>query len=82
MNTVGIDDLKRRLSDLIRQVEAGARVVITRHNKPVVELTAAEGMGVHEGRRFGTGRLKPALKTGSGGAYLKVLEEDRNGRRE
>ena len=79
MKTVGIDELKRRLSELIRQVESGDTVVVTRHNRAVVRLTAAENLPVHQGRRFGTGRLEPAVKSGSGGAYLKVLEEDRRG---
>jgi prevent-host-death family protein len=31
-------DAKNRLTELIRAVEAGEEVVITRHGKPVVEL--------------------------------------------
>lgn len=82
MSTVGIDELRRRLSELIRQAEGGARVVVTRHNRPVVQLTAADTLRVHQGSRFGTGKLGPAVRKGSQGAYLRVLEEDRRGGRE
>jgi len=33
-----IHEAKTKLTELIRQVEAGARVVITRHGKPVAEI--------------------------------------------
>jgi prevent-host-death family protein len=33
-----IHEAKTKLTELIRQVEAGVRVVITRHGKPVAEL--------------------------------------------
>lgn len=36
---VSIAEAKNRLSELIRAVEGGDRVVITRHGKPVARLT-------------------------------------------
>lgn len=38
---VSIADAKNRLPELIRAVEAGGSVVITRHGKPVAQLTPA-----------------------------------------
>jgi prevent-host-death family protein len=38
---VSIAEAKNRLPELIRAVEAGAVVVITRHGKPVAQLTPA-----------------------------------------
>jgi prevent-host-death family protein len=38
---VSIAEAKNRLPELIRAVEGGAAVVITRHGKPVAQLTPA-----------------------------------------
>ena len=59
---VSIADAKNRLSQLVRAVEGGEQVVITRHGKPVAELTPAP-----PGRRvvrFGTMRGRIELKPG------------------
>ena len=82
METVGIDDLKKRLSELIRKVEEGARIVVTRHNRPVAELTGTDLSGLHRGARFGQGSIEPALKEGPGSIYLQILQEDRRGKTE
>ena len=39
--TVGVHEAKTRLSDLLRRVEAGETVVITRRGEPVAELRPA-----------------------------------------
>ena len=39
--TVGVHEAKTQLSDLLRRVEAGETVVITRRGVPVAELRAA-----------------------------------------
>ncbi len=39
--TVGVHEAKTQLSDLLRRVEAGETVVITRRGMPVAELRAA-----------------------------------------
>jgi prevent-host-death family protein len=41
MVTVGLAEAKAHLSDLIDRVEAGEEVVITRHGRPVAQLSAA-----------------------------------------
>ncbi len=38
---VSVVEAKNRLSELIRAVEDGEKVVITRHGKPVAQLAAA-----------------------------------------
>jgi len=38
---VSIAEAKNRLPELIRAVEGGERIVITRHGKPVAQLTPA-----------------------------------------
>lgn len=81
MHTVGIDELKRRLSELVRLVERGDEVVVTRHNRPVVQMTQVQTVHLHQGDRFGKAELEPALQKSSQGAYLDVLKEDRQGGR-
>lgn len=51
---VGVGEARTKLSDLLRRVEAGERVVITRHGEPVAELRAAPiAEPKPETRRFG-----------------------------
>lgn len=38
MDTVGIFEAKTHLSDLLKRVEAGARITITRHGTPIAQL--------------------------------------------
>ena len=38
---VGIRDLKARLSECVRQVKAGATIVVTEHGRPVARLVPA-----------------------------------------
>lgn len=80
MKKVSIQALKANLSAVIAEVESGTPVVITRHNTPVAQLNAARGLEVHRGARAGRDRLRPALKKGTGGRYLRVLLEDRGNR--
>ncbi|QPC86886.1 type II toxin-antitoxin system prevent-host-death family antitoxin [Mesorhizobium sp. NBSH29] len=37
--TISIADAKARFADLVRRAEAGERIVLTRHGRPVAELT-------------------------------------------
>jgi prevent-host-death family protein len=69
MVTVGAYEAKTRLPELIRMVEAGERVTITRHGRPVALLTAPTGRSdttaaeaVAALSEFGSGRrLGPSL---------------------
>jgi len=80
MKMIPIQQLKRRLSEFLAQARSGARLVITRHKKPVALLTSAELESVRVGSRFGRGKLRPALdRAATGGKYLAVLADDRRG---
>ena len=59
---VSVAEAKKHLSELLRSVEDGEQVVITRNGKPVAQLIAAP----REGRvvKFGTMRGKIHLKPG------------------
>jgi prevent-host-death family protein len=41
--SVGAYEAKTRLSDLLDRVEAGARITITRHGRPVAQLAPVPG---------------------------------------
>ena len=77
---MSIQALKSRLSAAVAEAESGGTVEITRHNRPVAVLIRAGSQHVHRGARVGTGRITPALKRGSKGRYLTLLQEDRAGR--
>ncbi|MEO8679142.1 MAG: type II toxin-antitoxin system prevent-host-death family antitoxin [Vicinamibacterales bacterium] len=80
MKRISIQDLKAQLSAAVAEAQSGRTIVVTRHNEPVAHLGPAHPHHVHVGRRPGAGRLKPALKRGTKGRYLKVLAEDRSDR--
>jgi len=80
MKRVSIKDLKSGLSAAIATATEGGVVMITRHNKPVAQLIAPGSPAVRRGHLVGRGALKPALKRGTGGRYLRVLLDDRGGR--
>ena len=79
MVTVGAYEAKTRLPELIRLVEAGERVTITRHGQPVALLTAPPGLpdktiaeAVEALAAFGAGRrLGPSL------SVLDLIQEGR-----
>lgn len=78
MNRMSIQDLKAGLSAAVAETQAGATILITRHNEPVAQLSPVRPAHVHRGPRAGTGaRLEPALRRGTKGRYLDVLLEDR-----
>jgi antitoxin (DNA-binding transcriptional repressor) of toxin-antitoxin stability system len=74
--------LKQELASIIAETEAGADVLITRHNKPVARLTRPGTEHLHRGSQFGKSNLKPALRKRTAGRYLRILEEDRRAGRE
>ena len=55
---VSIAEAKNRLPELIRAVEAGEEVVITRHGKPVAQITPAP----QERRRIQWGAMRDRIK--------------------
>ena len=80
MKQISIQDLKAGLSGAVAEAESGQTIVITRHNEPVARLTPAGPEHLHGGNSVGTGRLRPAIKRGTQGRYLAVLDEDRGTR--
>lgn len=52
MTSVGVHEAKTRLSELLRAVEAGEEVVVTRGGRPVAKLVPAGG-AARAGSRFG-----------------------------
>jgi prevent-host-death family protein len=84
VRTVSIDELKRNLSTFVDEAAAGARILITKHRRPVASLSAADMEHVQIGGRFGRGALKPLFRSATQGEYLEVLANDRrppNGQR-
>ena len=79
MKRVSIQDLKRNLSAVLAEAAEREPVLVTRHGKPLVELTAAGLRHVVVGVRHGRGSLRPHLSNGSGGRYFDLLVEDRRG---
>ena len=77
MKNVPVSVLKRDSASVIAEAEAGAEIIITRHNKPVARLTSAGAEHVRQGARFGQGNLKPAVRGKTAGRYLQILKEDR-----
>ena len=77
MKTVSIYELKRHLSSFVDQAAAGARILITRHRRPVASLSPADVEHLHVGSRFGRARLQPVLSAPTRGKYLEILDEDR-----
>lgn len=83
MGTISVQDLKARLSSAVAEAEAGATLVITRHNEPVARLMPVATMHTHRGTRVGSGKLRPAIKgglRGPKGLLLATLLDDRGDR--
>lgn len=79
MKRISIQALKSQLSSVVAEAQAGATIIVTRHNQPVARLGPARENHVHRGKSVGEG-LKPALKQGTGGRALALLLEDRGNR--
>jgi antitoxin (DNA-binding transcriptional repressor) of toxin-antitoxin stability system len=80
MKRISIQALKSQLSSIVAEAQAGATIIVTRHNQAVAQLGPAREAHVHRGKAVGQGRLKPAIKQGTRGRYLAVLAEDRGDR--
>ena len=78
MKTVSVYELKRHLSSFIDQAASGARILITKHRRPVAALSPADVEHLHVGPKFGRAALKPLLRAPTQGKYLEVLDEDRH----
>jgi prevent-host-death family protein len=79
MKKVSMYQLKQGLASVIAEAENGEQVVITRHNQPVARLIQTETQHLHRGSHFGKAKLRAALHGITGGRYLALLQEDRQG---
>lgn len=78
MTYLPIQDLKRNLADILRRVEQGETLVVTRHGKPVARLSPAQEPHVHVGKDCHLGgKLEPLGNFALGGEALRMLLEDR-----
>lgn len=78
VKSVPIQDLKQRLSAVVSEAEAGEKILVTRHGRPVALLTSAAELHLTVGARFGRAALAPLLsRRATKGRYLALLEEDR-----
>lgn len=78
MKSVPLKDLKNNLAGFAEMASHGETILITKHNKPYVRLSAANEPDVRVGTRFAKGRLRPCLKSAkTRGQYLRYLLEDR-----
>jgi antitoxin (DNA-binding transcriptional repressor) of toxin-antitoxin stability system len=71
MTEVGVRALKNRLSEYLRRVKAGERIVVTERGVPIAELSqpapaaGAESRGMSKlDRLIEEGRVRPALRQG------------------
>jgi prevent-host-death family protein len=79
METISISKLKAHLSEEIKKVRKGARIIVLDHNHPVAVLipTDTEGLFVSEARSgYGYIDLKPLTTRDP----IDVLEEERSDR--
>jgi prevent-host-death family protein len=65
---IAVTDAKARLTDLVRRVEAGEEVVLTRHGYPVAQLVAARRRASAKDRRdiIAAVRERAAAKAAAG----------------
>jgi len=79
MKTVPLHELKQNLSSLVREAEEGETIIVTRHNRPVVQLGPTVcHHHLHVGSRVGKPLPKPLRLRATKGKFLAVLQEDRN----
>ncbi|MDA2929130.1 type II toxin-antitoxin system Phd/YefM family antitoxin [Acidobacteria bacterium AH-259-O06] len=77
MRSVSVDELKRRLSSLLKEAAQNEPILVTRHREPIALLTSADALHLSRGKEYGRGCLEPCLKRGTAGVYLRILAEDR-----
>lgn len=72
MASVGIFEAKTHLSQLLDQVEAGEKFVITRHGKPVARLVPVTEDGADEGANRRTEAVARLKTLGDGNRLGKL----------
>jgi prevent-host-death family protein len=64
MTTVGVAQLRQNLSEYLRRVERGERLVVTDRNRPVAELGPPPSTGDALDRLIAEGRVSRPLRRG------------------
>jgi prevent-host-death family protein len=64
MTTVGIAELRQNLSEYLRRVERGERLVVTDRNRPVAELGPPPASGEALDRLIAEGKVSRPLRRG------------------
>jgi prevent-host-death family protein len=64
MTTVGVAQLRQNLSEYLRRVERGERLVVTDRNRPVAELGPPPATGDALDRLIADGRVSRPLRRG------------------
>jgi len=86
MATVGVAQLRQNLSEYLRRVQRGERLLVTDRNRPVAELGPPPATGVALDRLIAEGRVTRPLRSvlpepldlgGDPGALSSALEEIR-----
>jgi len=89
MSTVGVAQLRQNLSEYLRRVQRGERLLVTDRNRPVAELGPPPATGVALDRLIAEGRLsRPRRSTmpepldlgGAADALSSALDEVRGER--
>jgi prevent-host-death family protein len=60
MREIGIGELKAKLSSVVKRVEKGERVRVTRRGRPVVDIVPVETADEQRERMIAEGRITPA----------------------
>ena len=64
ITTVGIAELRQNLSEYLRRVERGERLVVTDRNRPVAELGPPPASGDRLDRLIAEGKVSRPLRRG------------------
>jgi prevent-host-death family protein len=80
MTDVSIQELKQNLSAYLARAEAGESLIVTRHGRPLVRITAATEPRVVVGPGFGKTKLRQVVRERVGDLALRMLDEDRRDR--
>ncbi|MGE4426098.1 MAG: type II toxin-antitoxin system Phd/YefM family antitoxin [Solirubrobacteraceae bacterium] len=89
MTTVGVAELRQNLSQYLRRVADGERLVVTDRNRPVAELGPPPSTGEALDRLIAAGRVRPPARRGlpeplvldgDPGALSRALDEIRGER--
>lgn len=72
-----MQELKKRLSAVLRAAAGGSRVRVTRHKQPLAVIGPVAPEQVHVGKKVGHGKLRPLFSNKTRGQYLQLLADDR-----